>query len=181
MADYVSPNLNAIRVGKGWMSDLIANVIDICLEAFQKDEELRQYAPQSVLCYPPDVGPVQKLPSLHVWCSRCLFDTPALGQQHPGQNFRTHQKAFLNIQYIHSSNTSHNTRVELMAVASFLTDHLRRNQNLNGLVNGADINEVVIIDKTYVVKQLLLTQSCLIHAAYTRELVDVTSTVPTKA
>jgi hypothetical protein len=167
-------------MGKGWMTDLVANVTDICLEAFTSIPELREFYPSTNYCYAPDVGPIESLPSLHVWVNRVTFDTPGLGQQTPGVTFRTHQLAFVNIQYIHSSNTSQQTRVDLMTVASFLTDHVRRNQNLNGLVNGANIHEVLVVDKHYAVKQMLLTQTAIIHAAYSREMVDYTSTVPYK-
>jgi hypothetical protein len=178
MAHVVTPNENALVMGKGWMTDLVANVTDICMEGFANIKELQEWAPKDNYCYPPDVGPVYALPSLHVWVNRVTFDTPALGQQTPGVTFRTHQLAFVNIQYIHASNTSHKTRVELMTVASFLTDHLRRNMNLNGLVNGGTIHEVLVVDKHYSVKSLLLTQTAIIHAAYSREMVDYTSTVP---
>lgn len=122
-----------VRTNKGLINDVQANLLAICLEAFNK--EPLEYVEQPVdtrACNPDDVN-VKDLPALYAWVDGFQPSSDSIGQN-TTRKLTQKLKFHANVQYMRPHIDSEQDAEQLNEVAWFLFEHIRKNLNLNDLV-----------------------------------------------
>lgn len=177
MAEPIVPLARALRTGDGFINDLLANIIEICEQAFTYNERLRPHAPKAYYPASPRKKILADTPSLHVWCPKTLPVTPAMGGG-TGDPLTTHFQHFISIEYVYFEADSIQSDIVVNTVASELFDIINQHQNVNGLTNGmGGVFQVLTSDGFYAVDDSAkLLNNCTINAVYHRSYKRPTAT-----
>lgn len=177
MAEPIVPLRRALATGDGFINDLLANIIEICEQAFINDEKLRPHAPKAYYAASPRKKILADTPSLHVWCPKTLPTTPAMGGG-TGDALTTHFQHFISIEYVYFDAQAWDSDVAVNTVASVLFDVINQHQNVNGITNGmGGVFQILTGDGFYAVDDSIkLLNNCTINAVYHRSYKNRTAT-----